>query len=96
MAQGFVLSERVLTQRGRKKLKIKGIMKFMVTIAEFPVSDEQKLMKDLATRPAGRTRCCSGWRYRRLLLGTAMIVILQLRAYRDVEHTNALFRARAR
>jgi hypothetical protein len=77
MAQGFVLSEKLLTQRGRKdaqsavmtisdgkpsflfettekakELEDKGIMKFMVAIAEFPGSDEWKLMKHLATKPA--------------------------------------------
>jgi len=77
MAQGFVLAEKLLQQRGRKaaqsavmtisdgkpsflfettekakELEEKGIMKYMVAIAEFPGSDEWKLMRELASQPA--------------------------------------------
>jgi len=77
MAQGFVLAEKLLQQRGRKdaqsavltisdgkpsflfettekakELGDKGIMKYMVGIAEFPGSDEWRLMRDLASQPA--------------------------------------------
>jgi len=77
MAQGFVLGEKLLMQKGRKdaqsaimtisdgkpsflfettekakELEGKGIMKFMVGIAEFPKSDSWQLLKGLATQPA--------------------------------------------
>jgi hypothetical protein len=77
LAQGFVLAEKLLQQRGRKEaqsaimtisdgkpsflfetsekaneLADKGIMKYMVGIAEFPGSDEWRLMREMASQPA--------------------------------------------
>jgi len=40
------------TTEKAKELEEKGIMKFMVAISEFPGSDEWRLMKELATKPA--------------------------------------------
>jgi hypothetical protein len=77
MAQGFVLAEKLLQQRGRKdaqsavmtisdgkpsflfettekakELEERGVMKYFVGVAEFPGSDEWRLMREMASQPA--------------------------------------------
>jgi len=77
MAQGFVLAEKLLQQRGRKdaqsavmtisdgkpsflfetsekakELEDRGVMKYFVGVAEFPGSDEWRLMREMASQPA--------------------------------------------
>ena len=52
-------------------------------------------MLEPASSPTSEDAAAAGDNVASILV-TAMVVITQIRAYRDVEHINALFRARAR